>query len=69
MNNLETQMLVNEVKGLLDGLTRCAKDAKYQLASDNIHKLNQETAQMRMIINRIDDKIKECQPVSDDDII
>lgn len=61
MCNFENKMLVNELKGLLDGLKRCIIDAKFDLAVDNIHELNQRTAEMRKIIDRIEEKanIKE----------
>lgn len=58
MYNFENKMLVNELKGLLDGLRRCVSDAKFNLAVDNIHELNQQTAEMRKIIDRIEEKSK-----------
>ena len=57
MYEMEKNMLIGEIKGLLSVLEREVKDASFQLASDNIFELTDRTSGMRTIINRIEDKI------------
>ena len=66
MYNFENKMLVNELKGLLDGLKQCVIDTKFDLAVDNIHELNQRTAEMRKIIDRIEEKSNVKKTVFDE---
>lgn len=57
MCEFEKNMMVGEIKGLLSVLEREVKNASFQLASDNLNQITDETSKMRAIINRIEDKI------------
>ena len=58
-NDFETQMMVHEIKGILNGLERCVKDARWDLAFDNVSELTDKTTKMKKIIDRIESKVDE----------
>ena len=58
-NNFETKMLVYEIKGLLTGLESYISDAKFNLAFDNIYKLNDNISFMRQTLDRMEKKLNE----------
>lgn len=61
-NNFETKMLVYEIKGLLTGLESYISDAKFNLAFDNIYKLNDNISFMRQTLDRMEKKLnKNCK--------
>lgn len=60
-NNFETRMLVSESKGLLDGLEDYVRDVRRNLSFDNVDELTEKTAEMRMIIDRIERKVIEYE--------
>lgn len=60
-NNFETRMLVNETKGLLKGLEDYIRDVRFNLAFDNLDELAENTTEMRMIIDKIESKVMECE--------
>lgn len=59
MLNDETEFLVDEIKGLLQGLERDAKDIRYDLAFDNVYKICDKLDFMRKKIDYIKSKINE----------
>lgn len=60
-SNFETRMLVNETKGLLKGLEDYIRDVRFNLAFDNLDELAENTTEMRMIIDKIESKVMECE--------
>ncbi len=58
-NNFENRILVYELKGLLDGLSRYVTKVKYNLAFDNVCDLSDEMNEARKIIDKIDCMIRE----------
>lgn len=58
-NDFETQMMVHEIKGILSGLERCVKDARWDLAFDNVSELTDKTTEMKKIIDRVESKVDE----------
>ena len=58
-NNFENRILVYELKGLLDGLSRYVNKVKYNLAFDNVCDLSDEMNEARKIIDKIDCVIRE----------
>lgn len=58
---IERQLMVAEVKGLLKSLEVLSRDARFQLASDNLRKITNETAKIRVIIDRIDNKVDSLE--------
>lgn len=59
MLNDETKFLVDEIKGLLQGLERDAKDIRYDLAFDNVYKICDKLDFMKKKIDYIKSKINE----------
>lgn len=60
-NNFETRMLVNETKGLFEGLENYIGRTRVNLAFDNLDKVPEKITEMRMIIDRIEAKVMECE--------
>lgn len=71
MLNDETQFLVDEIKGLLQGLERDAKDIRYDLASDNVYKICDKLDFMRKKIDHIKSKVnkQKSDEIGDDEFI
>lgn len=71
MLNDETQFLVDEIKGLLQGLERDAKDIRYDLASDNVYEICDKLDFMRKKIDHIKSKVnkQKSDEIGDDEFI
>ena len=67
MYNLENQLMVNEVKGLLDGLDRYIRDVKYDLATDNISEMTKHTECIHKYVNKIEEKINKYNEQNQND--
>lgn len=59
MMNFETQMIVDETKGLLKGLENLVRTTEFRLAFDTLKDLNKELNDMRLVIDRIETKVTE----------
>ena len=60
---VEKELLVLDIKGLLKGLEDVSRDARWNLAFDNIDGLKVKTSKMKAIINRIEKLI----PLAEED--
>lgn len=69
MYDLERTMMVAEVKGLLQGLEKYIHRVRFNLASDNLTDLTEETKYIHEYINKMEEKINEykTQENVDDD--
>lgn len=59
MRDCEIKFLVEEIRGLLEGLERSARMMRFDLASDNIYRIDQELCIMKDRINYIAKKKKK----------
>lgn len=50
----EKDLLVLEIKGLLEGVRQISDDARFQLAYDNLTDIVKTTSDVRQILDRID---------------
>ena len=57
-NSFENQILVDETKGLLGGLEINARQARYGLSFDTLGDLVDDLDRMKLIIDRIQNKIE-----------
>ena len=60
-NYSEVDMMVGEIKGLLMSLEALSEDVRFNLASDTISKITDDTAAMKRIIDRIECKVSELK--------
>ena len=68
MDDFESKIVVSEIKGLLRTLESDIKDARYQLAFDNLNKLPEQLKQIRKLIDVIEGKvILNCGTQTDTD--
>ena len=65
MINFETQMVVNETKGLLKGLERQISTTEFQLATDNLELLNDKLNDMRQVLDRIEKKVNDYRAANE----
>ena len=67
MCDCEIKFLVEEIRGLLEGLERSARMMRFDLASDNIYRIDPELCIMKDRINYIAKKINASKPQKEDD--
>ena len=65
MRDCELKFLVEEIKGLLEGLEESARMMRFDLASDNIYRIDPELCIMKDRINYITKKINASKPKED----
>ena len=65
MINFETQMVVNETKGLLKGLERQISTTEFHLATDNLELLNDKLNDMRQVLDRIEKKVNDYRAANE----
>lgn len=68
MKQIEKRLAVAEVKGTLDLMVGIIKDAKYDLATDNLYsKTSLLITELETIQKALTEKIEEMKPVEKDD--
>ena len=67
MRDCELKFLVEEIRGLLEGLEGSARMMRFDLASDNIYRIDHELCIMKDRINYITKKINASKPQKEDD--